>query len=172
MPRLAGTRQPDGRLSAAARCAAYTIRPPPAITATRSARTTASVANQSWRLPAPRRPKRSCRRPSPAIAIPGVARRKTTESRHRDVAIALVSSGTAQEAKAIAGDLRGFRAKRVCARRCRDARAPGRAGPRQPWSWDSGLTAPRLQEQPGRRRRGGCSLTKATAPRRLLERHR
>jgi hypothetical protein len=34
--------------------------------------------------------------------------------------------------------------KRVCGRRRRDTRATRRAGPRQPWSWDSGLTPPPL----------------------------
>ena len=44
MARLAGTRPPAGRLSAAARCTAYTIRRPSAITATRFARRL-----QAWR---------------------------------------------------------------------------------------------------------------------------
>lgn len=38
----------------------------------------------------------------------------------------------------------GTRAKCVFGRRRRDTRATRRAGLRQPWSWDSGLTAPRL----------------------------
>ena len=37
--------------------------------------------------------------------------------------------------------VRAIRAKRVFGRRHRDTRATRRAGPRQPWSWNSGLTA-------------------------------
>jgi hypothetical protein len=58
------------------------------------------------------------------------------------------------------GGTRGFRAKCVCGRRRRDTRATRRAGPRQPWSWDSGRTATR----PGRHARTAApAKAKATA---------
>ena len=60
------------------------------------------------------RPKRSCRRPSPTIAIRGVGRRELPTPRHRDVAETLVNSGAAQQTKAIASELGGCRAEWSC----------------------------------------------------------
>ena len=51
------------------------------------------VAKESRRSPAPGRPKRSCRRSSPTIAIRASSAAKLQTSRHRDVAIALARPG-------------------------------------------------------------------------------
>jgi len=91
----------------------------------------------------------------PAVAQPVSGQRQSSSRRPlmpaRDLAglsprvirhLELATNAT--KAKTCAGEAGGRfapRAERVCGRRRRDTRATRGAGPRQPWSWDSGLTA-------------------------------